>query len=295
MTRTTPHILVALALIAAVVPATVALAATDTAIVAEEPYEGDAYAAWEIEAQAGDAFEFQGTTFSENASMESVGVWFLDEDLNIEYAAILVHFYGPGTIASLAAGPAGNIASVTDGGSTGGGFLGITTFEAPEDGTYHAVAIGAADGGNEGTLTIEGPESATVTGTSTGDAFLAKPPSFDGTGASLAAETPQPNYFGTQARVLMDATYPVNVDGHLFALFSGNTNTGDLEMSVDTPDGTLDESHSYFLHGEDAGEYVFRVDENKDTWDTEGLCEEYSDDICTQPTIYALGADVAIP
>ncbi len=293
MKRTTVQ-LAAVILLVGVVPAVATMAASDAGVIAEETYEGDGYAAWEITAEAGDELRLEGTAFAENSSMEAVGFWILDADLDHEYAAVLSHYYGPGNIVYVSAGPA-SAAPVTDGGSTGGGFLGITTFDVPADGTYHVVAMAGADGANEGRLTVLGPDSVTVAASSSGEAFLAKPPSFQGLGASVAAETTSPSYNAAQVRVLQDATYPVGVDGHLFGLFSGDTNTGELEISIDTPDGTLEGQTSYFMLGEPAGDYTLRIDENVDAWDTEGVCQMFSESFCTQPTIYALGADVQVP
>lgn len=283
-----------LILLVGLVPLTVDPAAGAPAVLDEASYTENGYAAWEVTMEAGDEVRFEGTAFAEDASMEAVGFWAFDQELGLEYAAVLSHYYGPGNIVHATAGPAG-ASPVTQGAADGGGFLGITSFEAPEDGVYHLVTLAGADGPNEGSLSILGPESVTVTASSTGPAFLAKPPSFEGGyGASVAAEQQEP-YRGAQVRVLQDARYPIDVDGHLVGLFDGDTNTGELEMSVDTPEGTLDGSHLYFLSGEPAGDYTFRVDENVDTWDSLGACQVYSEGFCTQPTIYAFGADVVVP
>ncbi len=148
------------------------------------------------------------------------------------------------------------------------------------------VSQAGSDGEISGTFEMLGDDALEVTGFETGDSLYALAEAFDGlVNVVTRTGTLDPSWTYLHAKAVHDASIELDVDGHLVGAFEGQSNSGQLEMGFDGPqgeyyDGTFGPKRYLYLFtgpqdpvprapwfGGEPGEYEFGIPQHVDTWD----------------------------
>lgn len=258
-------------------------------------YVGDAYASWRVRAPADARIVFEAEVQQEQPGIFSVGTWVIEAATWERVASGVVTWVtGQGDTLHLGAAALPEGVHVRANGNLYGHTFGAYIFNAPKDGEWVLVTLVGSEQGVHGRFRLFGGAGVEVLGSTSGPGYFHAEADFPAT-LSAVARVHGPADIVVKAIEGAAAAQPVA--GRLFALFQGFTNTGELRMGYDGPDGAHDGRAFYFLHGEPAGDYAFRIDHNVDTWDDQGVCETV-----WRPTgcfyeapVWAVGADVAVP
>lgn len=271
----------------------------------EVPVAQDGYAAWRLFVPAGETVSFDVEAPAPTADTVATGVWLMRPDpLRLDGASMFAAIDGAAQVLhAQLADPAGTLASLRGPGAGPTNGLGLT-FEPNADGTFLAIAILAGDAPLDGHLVLYGSAGVQVLGRTTGPAFLFREPDFHGA-VNVVAHVPFTGPTGVPrhtvgAKVLEATAAPLTVEGNLFLMFDGISNSRELQMGYDTPGGATElpclpngpvcEAMA-MLHGEGPGDYALRIGHNVDFFDS-AACQPVH---CFLPAVWAAGADVMLP
>lgn len=276
-------------------------------VLEEVPVDEDAYVAWKLFIPAGAQVSFDIEAAAPLADTVATGLWMMRPDpLRLDSAFMFAAIAGGAPVLhAQVLDPVGTLVSQRGPGHGAQNGLGVT-FEPNADGTFIAIAVLAGDAALDGHLVLYGTAGVEVLGRTTGPGFLFREPDFEGT-LNVMAQAPAPPVaalpglrHAVQLKAIEGASVALPVEDHLFMMFTGLSNSFELQMSYDSPqghtalpcllNGSVCEAMA-MLHGEGAGGYQLNIDHNLDYYDTT-LCAPLR---CYIPAVWAAGADAALP
>jgi hypothetical protein len=248
------------------------------------PISDSEYVAWRVHAPAGAHIGASSLAGEDGSHVLTQAFWFVDaQTLQLARSNWFTGFSGMSVVHVGTADGTVGATLMTPGAQRLPGEW-WETYTTPFESDWLVVALVAADGGTFGELRLHGSEGVAILGRSTGPSFLNLAHDFEG--ASIIVQTL------VSARLIDNATLAKDAAGLMFAGFYGDSNSGDLTMSIQGPQAHSDRT-GYLLSGEPAGRYTFRIDHNLDT--SEPCHSPLVVDVCSVPDIWLFGADVTLP
>lgn len=288
----------------AVATVTMLLATTAAAFPVPDAVLADAVAfheefhvAWRVHVPEGGFFSVWMEGVPEDVSFASFALWYVDAE-TFEFSGLINPTWFPeggSTLHAEAPDPIGHVTSSVSGEVTYSPLEMRVDWVPNHEREWLVVAMGGFDGRVTGEMRLYVDDGATLLSKTEGPAFLHTETDFEGT-ANVVAREDLPVRDGiVEARVAVDAAVEEHADQRMFASYWGGSHTDLLEMGYDGPDGAHDDRDSYLVHGGEAGDYRFRIDQNADWYDNTPVCRFINGETCWREPVWVVGADVTAP